>query len=84
MNELTLSFSHAHQMFDFDRIDKALDRGERDKAYNFMLDDLEKMKKLITHLKYNNFEILFIDSTGLNFRLRTELSLEDIRLPTRG
>ena len=67
MQGFTLSFSQAHQLFDFDNIDKALDRGDREEAYNIMLQDLDEVKRMLVNLKFNNFEIRSVDAKGIVF-----------------
>jgi len=80
MKGLTLNFSHAHQMFDFDRIDKALDRGDDEEAYNLLLSDLEQMRRLLVHLKFNKFKIKSVDSEGLCFAADSNVVVEDFDL----
>lgn len=84
MKRLTLNFSHAYQLFDFDRIDKALDRGERDAAYNFMLSDLDNMKRLLVHLKHNNFDIVSVDAGSLCFESDSATNIECLKSDLQG
>ena len=63
----TLSFSQAHQLFDFDNIDKALDRGDMEEAYNIMLEDVDEIRRMLVNLKFNKFEIRSVDAGGIVF-----------------
>lgn len=67
MQGFTLSFSQAHQIFDFDNIDKALDRGDMEEAYNIMLEDLDEVRRMLVNLKFNKFEIRSVDAAGIVF-----------------
>jgi hypothetical protein len=67
MRGFTLSFSQAHQLFDFDNIDKALDRGDMEEAYNIMLEDVDEVKRMLVNLKFNKFEIRSVDANGIVF-----------------
>ena len=67
MQGFTLSFSQAHQLFDFDNIDKALDRGDMEEAYNIMLQDVDEVKRMLVNLKFNKFEIRSVDAKGVVF-----------------
>ena len=67
MQGFTLSFSHAHQLFDFDNIDKALDREDMEEAYNTMLEDVDEVKRMLVNLKFNKFEIRNVNAKGIVF-----------------
>jgi len=67
MQGFTLSFSQAHQLFDFDNIDKALDRGDMEEAYNIMLEDVDEVKRMLVNLKFNKFEIRNVNAKGIVF-----------------